>query len=60
MTGAAALSVFIPSVNGLPILLECLDALRAQADSGIAIEFLVVDRCGDDATGPGNAMSRIT
>jgi hypothetical protein len=42
------LSVVIPSVNGLPIILECLAALRAEADSGVAIEMLVVDRCGDD------------
>jgi hypothetical protein len=42
------LSVVVPSVNGLPILLECLQALRAQAASGIIIEMLVIDRCGED------------
>ena len=47
MTHRVDLSVVIPSVNGLPILLECLDALRAEADSGLRIEMLVVDRCGE-------------
>ncbi len=47
MTRPVNLSVVIPSVNGVPILLECLDALRAEANSGIAIEMLVVDRSGD-------------
>jgi glycosyltransferase involved in cell wall biosynthesis len=48
MMGDVVLSVVIPSVNGLPILLECLDALRAEAASGVAIELLIVDRCGED------------
>ncbi|HYN05831.1 MAG TPA: glycosyltransferase [Vicinamibacterales bacterium] len=48
MTERMDLSVVIPSVNGLPIVLECLNALRADAASGVAIEMLVVDRCGED------------
>jgi hypothetical protein len=42
------LSVVIASVNGLEILLECLTALRRNAATGIALEILVVDRCGDE------------
>ena len=42
------LSVVIPSVNGLPIILDCLAALRAERNSGVSIEMLVVDRCGDE------------
>lgn len=42
------LSVVVPSVNGLPIILECLAALRADAvASGLRIEVIVIDRCGD-------------
>src|SRR4051812_46759069 len=49
MTRAGAdLSVVVPSVNGLPIVLECLAALRAEGASHLAIEILVVDRCGDE------------
>jgi hypothetical protein len=48
MSADADLSVVIPSVNGLPIILECLGALRAEAAEGVAIEMLVVDRCGED------------
>ena len=39
-------SVVIPSVNGLPAIAECLEALRRQ-DGDVAAEVLVVDRCGD-------------
>lgn len=46
MTSRAELTVVVPSVNGLPILLECLEALRADAAGGVTIEMLVVDRCG--------------
>lgn len=43
------LSVVVPSVNGLPVVLECLAALRADtAASHLRIEPIVVDRCGDD------------
>ena len=43
-----ALSVVVPSVNGLPILLECLAALRADAEvSLLPMEVLVVERCGE-------------
>lgn len=41
------LSVVIPSVSGEAALMECLDALRANATAGIALEILVVDRCGE-------------
>lgn len=50
--GAAAgrpdLSVIIPAVNGIEILLECLDALRTNAARGTTLEILVIERCGDD------------
>jgi glycosyltransferase involved in cell wall biosynthesis len=42
------LSVIIPAVNGIEILLECLDALRANAARGTTLEILVIERCGDD------------
>jgi glycosyltransferase involved in cell wall biosynthesis len=42
------LSVVVPSVNGLDALLECLAALRLNAASGVVLEVLVVDRCGED------------
>ncbi len=43
-----ALSVVVPSVNGLPILLECLAALREDAEaSTLPMEVLVVERCGE-------------
>lgn len=42
------LSVIIPAVNGLEILLECLDALRVNARSGLTLEVLVVERSGGD------------
>lgn len=41
------LSVIVPSVNGLEILLECLDALLLNAEDGLALEVLVIERCGD-------------
>jgi glycosyltransferase involved in cell wall biosynthesis len=42
------LSVVVPSVNGLPILLECLAALRADAEaSKVRTEVIVVERCGE-------------
>jgi hypothetical protein len=42
------LSVVVPSVNGIPIVLECLEALRADAaHSRLQIETIVVDRCGE-------------
>ena len=47
MTGPPELSVVVPSVNGLPIVLECLRALRADAATGVTIEMLVIDRCGE-------------
>lgn len=47
------LSVVVPSVTGLPIVLECLAALRADAAaSNLRIEPIVVDRCGDGVRGP--------
>ena len=42
------LSIVIASVNGLEILLECLTALRRTASSAVALEILVVDRCGTE------------
>lgn len=42
------LSVVVPSVNGTGILLECLEALRADAATGPRVEIVVVDRCGAD------------
>jgi len=36
----------VPSVNGLGDLLGCLDALSAER-SGVELEVLVVDRCGE-------------
>ena len=39
-------SVVIPSVNGLPAIADCLDALRRQ-EGNVAAEVLVVDRCGE-------------
>ena len=41
------LSVVIPSVSGRAALIECLDALRANATAGLVLEILVVDRCGE-------------
>jgi glycosyltransferase involved in cell wall biosynthesis len=48
-TGIAApdLSVIIPAVNGPAPLIECLDALRANAATGTSLEIIVVERCGD-------------
>ncbi len=40
-------AVVIPSVNGLSMLVECLEALEGQA-SGDDVEVVVVDRCGED------------
>jgi len=46
------LAVVVPSVNGLPIVLECLAALRADAvASNLRLEPIVVDRCGEDVRG---------
>lgn len=42
------LSVVVPSVNGLHVLLECLAALQLNSASGLVLEVLVVDRCGED------------
>jgi glycosyltransferase involved in cell wall biosynthesis len=39
------ISVVIASVNGLPFITECLDALTSQ-EGNISYEVLVVDRCG--------------
>jgi glycosyltransferase involved in cell wall biosynthesis len=41
------LSIIIPAVNGLDILLECLDALRRNVADDITLELVVVDRCGE-------------
>ena len=43
---APALSVVIPSVNGLGDLLGCLAALEQQRGD-VALEVLVIDRCGE-------------
>ena len=43
---AQALSVVIPSVNGPGDLLGCLAALEQQR-GGVALEVLVIDRCGE-------------
>jgi glycosyltransferase involved in cell wall biosynthesis len=43
-------SVVIASVNGMPSIGECLEALTAQA-GGIRYEVLVVDRCGEQTRG---------
>jgi glycosyltransferase involved in cell wall biosynthesis len=40
-------SVVIASVNGLPAIAECLDALARQ-EGGPEAEVLVVDRCGEE------------
>ena len=40
-------AVVIPSVNGLSMLVECLEALEGQA-SGDDVEVVVADRCGED------------
>lgn len=44
---APALSVVVPSVNGLGDLLGCLDALAEEARD-LPLEVLVVDRCGPE------------
>ncbi len=41
------LSVIVPAVNGIEILLECVDALRQAATGGTLIEILVVERGGE-------------
>lgn len=46
-TERAALSVVVPSVNGMGDLAGCLEALEAQRRD-VALEVLVVDRLGDD------------
>lgn len=38
------LSVAIASVNGLPVLAECIEALERQV--GVSVEVIVADRCG--------------
>jgi hypothetical protein len=43
---AAALTVVVPSVNGLHDLLGCLEAVEAMRQS-VALETLVVDRLGE-------------
>jgi glycosyltransferase involved in cell wall biosynthesis len=45
--GDPLVSVVIASVNGLPAIAECLDALAGQ-EGGDAAEILVVDRCGEE------------
>jgi GT2 family glycosyltransferase len=40
------LSVVIASVNGMPAIGECLEALMSQ-EGGVTCEVLVVDRCGE-------------
>ncbi|MGI8497104.1 MAG: glycosyltransferase [Gemmatimonadaceae bacterium] len=45
LDGTAELSVVVPSVNGASDLLGCLEALDGQR-SDVALEVLVVDRCG--------------
>lgn len=40
-------SVVIPSVSGLPSLVECLEALARQ-DAPVAAELIVVDRLGEE------------
>jgi glycosyltransferase involved in cell wall biosynthesis len=42
-----ALSVVVPSVNGLADLVGCLEALEQQRQD-LSLEVLVVDRCGAD------------
>lgn len=44
----ADITVVVPSVNGLPYPLACLDALAAQ-EGGLAVEVVVAD-CTDPAT----------
>ena len=44
---APALSVVVPSVNGLGDLLGCLDALAENAKE-VPLEVLVADRCGSE------------
>jgi hypothetical protein len=41
-----ALTVVVPSVNGLGDLVDCLDALARQR-SDVELEVLVADRCGE-------------
>lgn len=43
---APVVSVVIASVNGLPAIAECLDALTRQ-EGGVSAEILVADRCGE-------------
>src|SRR6267378_7338410 len=42
----AKISVVIPSVSGLPVIAECLDALSRQRGE-VQAEVIVVDRCGN-------------
>jgi glycosyltransferase involved in cell wall biosynthesis len=46
-TADPLVSVVIASVNGLPAVGECLEALARQ-DGDIQAEILVVDRCGEE------------
>lgn len=41
------LSIVIPSVSGRASLIDCLDAVHANATVDLALEILVVDRCGE-------------
>ena len=45
--GEPLVSVVIASVNGLPAIGACLDALAGQ-NGGAVAEILVVDRCGEE------------
>jgi len=47
VTAGPVVSVVVPSVNGLPALAGCLEALRRQGDA-VPAEVLVVDRCGEE------------
>jgi glycosyltransferase involved in cell wall biosynthesis len=44
--GTPLVSVVVPSVNGLPAIADCLDALQRQ-EGDVAAEVVVVDRCGE-------------
>ena len=46
-SGEPLVSVVIASVNGLPAIGECLEALTHQ-DGGVEAEIVVVDRCGEE------------
>jgi glycosyltransferase involved in cell wall biosynthesis len=46
MTDTPLVSIVIASVNGMPMIAECLDAIENQKGA-VACEVLVVDRCGE-------------